>query len=173
MDMAGQKPPLNTSMLYMWRCLVAIVWADGDFGEEETSYFEKVFDNLLRYFALTQEQRDVLADDLMKAKKIDDLFPYINDPEVRGMLLDFAHELAVIDGALAPSEDDILKRLSLWAGASYDKTELLEEIRQFIAQKRRDQAEEKDELRAEIHNMSPLYAAVDRLMLKLGFDLIE
>lgn len=172
MDPAEQKTPLSTSMFYMWRCLLAVAWADGNCGKEETDYFAKVFENLNRFFDLTQDQRDALADDLINAKKIDGLYAHINDPEARDTLVGFATDLALLDGVLDPNEEDILKRLHLHRNPAYDKEALRLEIRQLIEGKRAERAAERGALRNEIRAMSPLYNAVDRILMKLGIDVI-
>lgn len=169
------KPPLSTSMFYLWRSLLAIAWADGDCGKEETAYFAKVFDNLARYFDLTQEQRNALGDDLETPSTLGArvLFSHINDPDVRGKLITFAHDLVMLDGELHPNEEDILQRLRLTEDPSLDREALRIEIREIMASGRAKRAQEKAELREEIRSMSHLYAAVDRLLMAFGIDIID
>lgn len=173
MDPNYQKQPLSTSMFYMWRCLLAIAWSDGRCGEEETAYFGKVFDNLARYFDMTQEQRDTLADDLLFAKNIDKLFNHINDPEARGTLMVFAEDLIVLDGHVDPSEEDILKKLKLWDNPGYDREQLRTDIRNLRITQQSTRASDKEKLRAEVRASNILFNAVDRLMMRLGIDLVD
>lgn len=170
-----EKPQLSNSMFNMWRCLLAIAWADGNCGKEETAYFGKVFENLARYFDLSQEQRNTLGDDLENPSALEalTLFSHINDPDVRGKLITFAEDLVMLDGELHPNEEDILRRLHLTEDPSLDREALKVEIRQIIAAGREKRAQEKAELREEIRNMSPLYAAVDQLLMALGIDVID
>lgn len=171
----NEKPPLSASMFYMWRSLLAIAWADGNCGKEETAYFAKVFDNLARYFDLTQEQRNTLGDDLENPSALEAiaLFSHINDPDVRGKLIAFAQDLVMLDGELHPNEEDILRRLRLTEDPSLDREALKIEIQQIIVIGREKRAQEKTELREEIREMSPLYAAVDRLLMAFGIDVID
>lgn len=169
----AQKPHLTSGMFYMWRCLLALAWADGSCGEEETAYFAKVFDNLARYYDLTQEQRNALAGDLEHPGDAIAFFTHINEPEAREMLVVFAHDLAKLDGEIHPNEEEILKRLRLWDSPQLDKEALRAEVREIIRSGRHQRAAEKEEIRAHVRSMSPLYAAVDRLLLRLGIDLID
>ena len=170
-----KKPQLSTSMFYMWRALLAIAWADGNCGKEETAYFAKVFENLARYFDLSQEQRNTLANDLEHPSELEALvlFSHINDPDVRGKLITFAHDLVMLDGELHPNEEDILRRLRLTEAPSLDREALKVEIQQIIVIGREKRTQEKADLRQEIRNMSPLYAAVDRLLMAFGIDVID
>ena len=152
----------------MWRALLAIAWADGDCGEEETAYFGQVFDNLPRYYDMTRDQKNLLADALEKPEKAEALFPYINDPEVRGMLVTFAEDLVLLDGVVDPGEEAILQHLRQW-NLPCDKEALRQEVRQVIGATR----QEKEEIRQQVRGMSPLYKAVDRLLMRLGIDLIN
>lgn len=173
MDPNYQKQPLCTSMFYMWRSLLAIAWSDGRCGEEETAYFAKVFDNLARFFDMTQEQRDILADDLVIGKNVDKLFNYINDPEARSTLVIFAEDLIMLDGKLDPNEEDIIRKLKLWDEPGYDREQLRIDIQKLRGEQRDARAEEKKRLRFEIRSTNALFNAVDRLMLRLGIDLVD
>lgn len=168
-----QKPALSTSQLFMWRSLLAIAWADGNCGPEEIAYFAKVFDNLPRYYALTAEQRNKLAEDLESPQKAELLFPHINDPEVRDTLICYAGDLVMLDGVLDPSEDAILKRLRLWQHPAHDKEELRTEIRQFRAERMQESEQERRQFKQEAQGAHPLYAAVDRLLTRLGIDPVD
>jgi hypothetical protein len=170
--MSGSKH-LSVSEFYMWRSLLAIAWADGSCGTEETDYFAKVFDNLSNYYALTAEQRNTLANDLENPQKAETLFPYINEPEAFNNLLCYAEDLVKLDGVVSPTEEDILKRLRLWQHPTYDKEELRKELRAFVAERRRENEEERLEVKKWAAGMHPLYAAVDRLLARVGIDLIE
>lgn len=169
----SNKKHLSVSELYMWRSLLAIAWADGSCGAEEIAYFAKVFDNLSRHYALTQEQRNTLADDLEAPQRADMLFPYINEPEVRANLLCYAEDLVMLDGVFDPNEESILQRLRLWNNPDYDKEKLRGEIRDFLTTRRRENEEEHLAIKEWAKGKHPLYAAVDRLLERLGIDLIE
>jgi hypothetical protein len=168
-----KKPQLSTSMFTLWRSLVAIAWADGCCGKEETAYFARVFANLPRYYALTDLQRNALADDLVTPRSIDELLPQINDPEAQRLLALYAHDLVLLDGVVDPAEEDILKRLRAWEMPEQDRAALQKEIRVLISEKRAERATEKEELRRQVRGVNPLFAAVDKLLMRLGIDLIE
>jgi len=167
----SQKQSLPASMFYMWRSLLSLAWADGECGRAETAYFAKVFDNLARYYSLTQEQKDTLGDDLVAPQSSDilDLFSYINDPETRRNLYLFAHDLAMLDGVLHPAEKDILDKLHMGAPAALTR----EEVHDVIVEIEGKSEEERQALRKEIRELGPFYDALDRLLLRLGIDLIK
>lgn len=168
-----EKKPLSTGMFYMWRCLVAIAHADGKLQKEELDYFEKLFDNLLQYFDLTQEQRDAFADDLYTPQSVDALFSRINEPEPRDILIGFAEELAWLDGVLDAKEEDILNRLHLQNPASHDREQLLGEIRADMARHKAEWDAERTMIRNSGRARNPLFRAVDVVLMKLGIDILN
>jgi hypothetical protein len=168
----GAKIPLSTSQFYMWRMLLAIAWVDGSCGEEETAYFAKVFDNLDRYFILTQQQRDALANGLLQAEDPWALFSYINEPEPRRLLVLYAEALVLLDGVLDPKEEEILKRLHVIDPPGYDTENLRGEVRTIIAEARAQRLQEMEDLRREIHKRSPHVAVLDWLLRKVGIDFL-
>lgn len=170
-----EKPPLSTSEFYMWRSLLAIAWADGECGAEEIAYFAKLFDNLPRYYALTQSQRDTLAKDIEAPDDMspETLFAHINEPGPRTTLILYAQDLVMLDGVLDAREDEILKKLRLWEQPAYDRDALRVEIRKLIADNRAASEKERQAIRTQIRGMHPLYDACDKLLIRLGIDLIE
>lgn len=165
--------PLGTSMFYMWRALVALAHADGQMGQEEIDYFRKLFDTLPRHYELTVAQREAFADDLMNPKQIDLMLPFINDPEVRKMLLDYAEMLAWIDGVLDPREEDILKRLHQVASPEYDQSELAAELRARLRDSRAQYQAELEQMRKDMHQRSPWLIPMDSLLQKCGIDMLD
>ncbi|TNE31237.1 MAG: TerB family tellurite resistance protein [Alphaproteobacteria bacterium] len=168
---SDQKQYFPTSMFYMWRSLLLLAWADGECGHEETAYFAQVFDNLPRYYSLTQEHKDTLAAELVAPQNqaVHDFFAYINDPDTRRNLYLFAHDLAMLDGILHPAEKDILDRLQLGAPAALT----MEEVCGIIVEVEEESERERQQIRQEIQALGPFYAALDRLLLRLGIDLIK
>jgi hypothetical protein len=168
---SAQKQSLPASMFYLWRSLLLLAWTDGECGREETAYFAKVFDNLARYYNLTQEQKDTLADDLVAPQNRDilDFLSYINDPDTRRVLYVFAYDLALLDGILHPAEKEILDKLHISAPAAMTQ----EEIRNVVAELEDKAEQERQELRKHIRGMRPFYAALDTLLMRLGIDLIK
>lgn len=158
-------------MFYMWRSLLALAWADGYFSREETAHFAEVFDNLPRYYSLTQEQKNTLADELVAPQNRDvtDFFSYINDPETRRNLYLFARDLAMLDGIVCPVEQDILDRLHLGAPAALTQ----EEVHNVIVGVAEKSEQERQDIRQELRSLHPFYDALDRLLLRLGIDLVK
>lgn len=171
--MTASKKSLSTSAFYMWRCLVALAHADGKLQKEELDYFEKVFDNLPRYYALTQAQRDAFANDLYTPQDIDALFSHINDPEARAVLIGFAEDLALIDGNLHPNEKDILQKLHLKNPRAYDTEELLGDIRRDIEKNRLLWEKERAAMRETARARNPLFTAVDIVLMRFGIDILD
>lgn len=168
-----EKKALSHSMFTMWRCVVAIAHADGKLVKEELDHFEKLFDNLLHYFDLTQHQRTVFSEDLYKARSVDELFAEINDPEARDMLTGFAEALAWIDGDLDPAEEKILKRLHLYNPPGYDRAALLDEIRTSVRKNKQSWDKERAALRDQAQARNPYFRAVDLLLTHLGIDVLK
>ena len=168
---SAQNQSLPASMFYLWRSLLALAWADGECGREETAYFAKVFDNLAHYYDLTQEQKNTLADELVAPQNRDaaDFFSYINDPETRRNLYLFAYDLAMLDGVVCPAEKDILDKLHLGAPAALTR----EEIHTVVTEVEEKSEQERQDIREEIRSLHPFYAALDRLLLRLGIDLVK
>jgi len=155
----------------MWRSLLLMAWADGECGHEETAYFAEVFDNLPRYYSLTQEHKDTLAAELVAPQNqgVHDFFAYINDPDTRRNLYLFAHDLAILDGILHPAEEDILGKLQLGAPAALT----VEEVGGIIIEIAEETEQERQQIRQEIQALGSFYTALDRLLLRLGIDLIK
>lgn len=167
------KPPLSTGMFYMWRCLIAVAHADGRMGMEELDRLEKIFDNLLAYFNLTEEQRYTFADDLHQPRDIDALFSRINEPEARDMLFGFAEEMAWADGVLDPGEEDVLRRLRFKNPENFDREELRREIRADIERHKTEWNTERALMRKTARSRSPFFYAVDVILTKMGIDILD
>lgn len=157
----------------MWRCIVAMAHADGKMGKEEMDYFDKLFDNLLRFFDMPQSQRDTFAKDLYEPQDVMTLFAHINDPEQRLMLLSFAEDLAVIDGELHPGEEAILAKLRAHNASIYDRDALHADMQKFLAMRRAEHAAEVAVWRAEAKSRNPFFRLVDRVLMKMGVDVLK
>lgn len=167
------KPPLSTSMFYMWRSLIAMGHADGKLGLEELDYLEKIIDNLLRYFALTEEQRHTFADDLHNPQSIDTLFARINEPDARDMLYGFAEEMAWADGVLEAGEEEVLRRLRLKNPENFDRDALRAEIRADIARHKTEWDAERQQMRKTARGRNPYFYAVDVILTRMGIDILD
>jgi len=172
-DEMNTKPPLSTGMFYMWRCLIAVAHADGRMGMEELDRLEKIFDNLLAYFNLTEEQRHTFAYDLHQPRDIDALFSRVNEPEARDMLFGFAEEMAWADGVLDAGEEEVLRRLRLKNPENFDREELRREIRADIERHKTEWNAERAAMRQTARGRNPFFYAVDVILTKMGIDILD
>lgn len=171
--MSDQKPQLSHSMFTMWRCIVALAHADGQLSQPELDYFEKLFENLRRFFDLSQEQRDTFANDLYVPQETLKLFSSINDPEARGMLVGFAEELAWIDNHLDPHEEEILRRLRMEGLSLSERERLRADIRADIDMHKQEWTQERAALRGRARDRNPFFHAADLILMKLGIDILD
>lgn len=162
--------PVSDSFFYMWRCIIVMAHADGVIHEKEREFFEKVFVNMARVYALTPEHLKAFTGDLEKAQNIDTLMSHIKDPECRSLLLYFSQVVAWIDGHLSPDESDLLKKLHAAFGKAPETGEMMAKIRQDIA----DQMfKRKTDLEQRHLERNPLFYALDALLLRLGIDHLD
>lgn len=164
------KKPVSESLFYMWRCIIVMAHADGVVHEKEREFFDKVFANMARAYALTPAQQEVFASDLKVAQNIDELLPHVKDPEFRGLLLYFSQVVAWIDGNLSPDESELLRKLHGAFGKAPETGELMQKIRADIA----DQMfKRKADLQSKQLERNPLFYALDALLMRLGIDLLD
>lgn len=162
--------PVSDSFFSMWRCIIVMAHADGVIHEKEREFFEKVFANMGRVYALTPEHLKIFDGDLKKAQDIDTLMPRITDPECRSLLLYFSQVVAWIDGNLSPDESGLLKKLHTAFGKAPETGEMMAKIRQDIA----DQMfKRKADLKQKHLERNPLFYALDALLLRLGIDHLD
>jgi uncharacterized tellurite resistance protein B-like protein len=160
---------VSTSMFYMWRCVICIAHADGMIHADELTYLRRIFGNMDRAYGLSDEQKEILEDDLHKEKRIADLLPYINDPYFRSQLIYFGGLLAHADGDLHPSEDALLKKLRADQLASLD----MEQIRRDVHEAVTNEMFMHDLEMSKIRPQSGLTRIIDGLLLHLGIDILE
>jgi hypothetical protein len=109
--MPDAKKPLNDSHLHLWRCVIAIVLADGVYHQTERKFLDKAFTALESAYAVTDENRRMFSDDLKTAKNVDELLAHVTDPAHRALLPYFGQVITHIDGRLDPREMSFVKRL--------------------------------------------------------------
>ncbi|MEZ0225650.1 MAG: hypothetical protein ACAH83_13925 [Alphaproteobacteria bacterium] len=111
------KQALNDSHFYMWRCVIAIVLADGVYHPTERKFLDKAFTALESAYELTNEHRKIFSDDLKAARNIDELLPQVTEPGHRALLPYFGQVITHIDGKQDPKEVMFLKNLEtkVWA----------------------------------------------------------
>jgi tellurite resistance protein len=164
------KKPVSDSLFHMWRCIIVMAHADGVVHEKEKEFFDKVFENMKRAYALTPAQLAIFDNDLKNAQDIDTLLPQVTDPEYRSLLLYFSQVVAWIDGNLSPDESNLLRKLHAAFGKQAETGEVMQRIRADIA----DQMfKRKADLQAKQLERNPLFYALDALLMRLGIDLLD
>lgn len=167
------KPGVSESLYNMWRCVICIAHADGIIQPEEREYLEKIFTNLDRTYGLTPTQKMTLAADLEIPQNLADLLVKVKEPEYRGMLIHFGTILANADGIITEDEERILNMLHAQQMDSIDADKLREDIRKDMEEHRAELDAEVAELRAETRGKSPVLKALDRMLKKIGVDMLN
>lgn len=163
---------ISPSLYNMWRCVICIAHADGIIQPEERAYLEQIFANLDRTYKLTPTQKMTLAADLEIPQNLADLLAKVTEPEYRGMLIHFGTILANADGIITEDEERILDMLHAQQMDSIDAEKLREDIRKDMEEHRAELDAEVAELRADARGKSPVLKALDRMLKKLGIDMI-
>ena len=145
---------------------MAVAWIDSDFGDDEITYFEKVFDNLLRYYDMTDDQRQILADDLEVAKPPEQLYPHIMDQTVRSELLNFVDIVVNLDGVLDPNENQLVEKLQSWHYPVYNADELMKEIRESRSQRKQEHVDRARSLNQSEKKRNSFFMALDNVLDK-------
>jgi hypothetical protein len=111
------KLPLNDSHFYLWRCVIAIVLADGVYHPSERKFLDKAFSALEAAYELKDEHRKAFSDDLKAARNIEDLLPHVTEPGHRALLPYFGQVITLIDGRQDTKEAAFMKNLEnkVWA----------------------------------------------------------
>jgi uncharacterized membrane protein YebE (DUF533 family) len=163
---------INPSLYYMWRCVICIAHADGIVQPEERAYLEKIFANLDRVYGLTPTQKLTLAADLEIPQNLADLLVKVTEPEYRGMLIHFGTLLANADGIVTEDEERLLSMLHAQQMDHIDAEKLREDIRRDMEEHRAELDAEVSAMRAEAYGRSPMLRVLDRMLEKLGLDLL-
>jgi uncharacterized membrane protein YebE (DUF533 family) len=163
------RGPMDTSMYYMWRAVIALAHADGLVQEAEREYITRITGNMARVYELTQDQVAGWKKGLDTPESINDLLRYINDPQYRSQLIYFGARLAWSDGTLAPSEDAILKKLRADQMASLD----MEQIRKDVAAAVADEMFAHDLKMSALRPQTGLSGMLDDILLRTGVDLMD
>lgn len=169
---ASSKPGIHPSLYAMWRCVICIAHADGIIQPEERVYLEKIFANLDRVYGLTPTQKITLAGDLEIPQNLADLLGKVTEAEYRGMLIHFGTILANADGIVTEDEEHILNMLHAQQMDSVDADKLREDIRRDMEAHRAELDADLAELRADTRGRSPVLKSLDRMLKKLGIDML-
>jgi uncharacterized membrane protein YebE (DUF533 family) len=167
------RPALSQSQFYMWRCVIALAHADGHVQEEERAYLQRIIAGLDRRHGLSAEQKKVFETDMAQPQDVAALLPHVTDPQFRGQLIDFGRMLVWADGKLTPDEETVLQKLHGDLVGKLDVDGLRTEVRRELAAREKEYAAEKDKTRAESRKKNPVAGALDRLMMKLGYDILD
>lgn len=167
------KQEMTDSQYQMWRGVVAIAHADGRVQEEERAYLKKVFQNLDRVYGLTMAQRQELDDDMLNPKKLADILPKITEPQYRGMLIHFGEVLVWADNQVSAEEEDVIKKLYASQMSGIDEQKLRADVKAQLAATRAEHDRELEKIHASGERKSPVFRAFDRILRKLGIDILE
>lgn len=98
---------VTESEFYMWRTLFAIAHADNVVTKEEIRFMVEVLEDI----PFTDQQREVLTNDISDAQDIAEMFKGVTDPGDQARFFKFAHELVWVDGDYGKEEQDIMLKL--------------------------------------------------------------
>ena len=167
------KQEMSASQYQMWRGVIAIAHADGKVQDEERAYLKKVFQNLDRVYGLTLAQRNELDDDMLNPKSLADILPKIPEPQYRGMLIHFGEVLVWADNQVSAEEEDVIKKLYAGQMSSIDEGKLRAEVKAQLAATKAEHDHTLEKIHATGARKSPLFRGFDRLLRKLGIDILE
>ncbi len=98
---------LSESEFYMWRTLFAIAHADHVVTSEEVRFMAEALEDI----PFSQEQHDILNDDITNPKDILEMFDGISDVHDQARFFKFARRLVWIDGDYGMEEQAIMLKL--------------------------------------------------------------
>ncbi len=95
---------ISDSEFYMWRTLFAIAHADNIVTEEEVAFMSEILNDV----NFTDEQVDILKDDILNAKNTTEMFDGVTNTKDRVKFFEFARDLVWIDGDFASEEQSVM-----------------------------------------------------------------
>ena len=98
---------VTESQFYMWRTIFALSHADGVVSAEEKQFMLQALVDV----PFSQEQDEILREDINIAQAVDEMFVKISNPQDQAMFFKFASRLAHIDGDYGKAEQDVMLRL--------------------------------------------------------------
>jgi hypothetical protein len=99
---------VTDSRFAMWRCAVALAWADEKLTNSEIAL---IHDHSERH-AFSDEQHIILDNDLKNGVKLDDVFDLITDKLDRAHLINFGRVLLHVDQNYSVVEQKIMAEIS-------------------------------------------------------------
>jgi hypothetical protein len=155
---ATEKQPLSDSLFHMWRCLVAIIMADGVYHQTERKFLDKAIMALENAYVVTLEHRKTFADDLRHPQNLDDLLPKVTEPLHRVLLPYFCDYISLLDGQAGQSEKAFVKKIRDQLDTP-DLRPLIAEVQQSLATKKAESTRH--------------FQLVDFLLERLGIGRLE
>lgn len=98
---------ISKSQFYMWRTLFAVAHADDIVTKEEVEFMAQILEDV----DFSDEQTEILKDDIVNAKDIELMFKGITDQEDRIKFFEFARDLVWIDGDFGEAEQSVMINL--------------------------------------------------------------
>lgn len=98
---------ISESRFYMWRTLFAMAHADNIITQEELRFMSQVLEDI----KFSEEQTNILKDDIVNAKNIEEMFTGIKDTQDRVAFFNFARDLVWSDGEFCEDEQNAIMRL--------------------------------------------------------------
>mgnify|MGYP006272464095 CR=1 FL=1 len=162
-----KKPPepVGHSQFAMWRCIISMAHADGEFSKEEEDHLRLVFSKM----GLSDEQRETLEEDMESPEDIDKLLPQINEPKFRSQVVYFARILAAKDGNICPNEQEMLDKIHAKTVGQVDIDAMRDEIQRNI----NDEMIKHDIEIAKNRPRGLIGETIDKILLNLGIDILE
>jgi tellurite resistance protein len=167
---SGKK--ISESLFNMWRCVIVLAHADGEVQAEERAYIERIIANLDRVYGLTPEQKNAFDSDLKTPGNLKELLPLVTEPQDRASLVYFADIIVWADGTLSEEEEKLLKQLRDDQMSKVDMNRTRVQIEADRIKRAVEHDTETKKLRAEAEKKSPTFAALDRLLRKVGIDML-
>ena len=99
---------VSESAFYMWRTVFAIAHADNILSNQEIRYMVEVLEDV----PFSEEQRDILNDDIHNAKSPSARFAFVTETRDQVRFFKHAREMVWIDGDYAPEEQDVMMKLT-------------------------------------------------------------
>ena len=123
---------------------------------------------------LSDEQYQIMQNDLDVAQPVSELLPYINDPSYKGQLLYFARLMAYKDGVLHPSEEELIQKFHGYATDNLDVESIRKDVQAAVQQELLIQDIKIPENRPRKgDHFIPWLQWLDEILLSLGIDLLR
>ncbi len=162
---------VSNSMLYMWRAIISIAHIDRKIDQSEKEHFEKVFQALWRAKNLTQDQLDILKQDLTAPQDTFDMLRHINDPSYRGQVITFAYKVARLDGKVDPDEKAVLDKMHAHITEGLDMAQIRSHVAAVVKREMSMHDVKMSMNRPQYDEGLGIAALIDDILLFFGIDL--